>query len=131
MTSSEAAQIAELRRAYERRAPILVFLYHPSYVFEEFAMTQLQEPAPYRDGCLDTGDGACAMPDYSALTAISKDLRGKAPRFAAMLQRFQLPLPDVEAMLKRVDVDNEDVEAVARDYVATHPQQVQKWLGAT
>ncbi|WP_243653984.1 glycine betaine ABC transporter substrate-binding protein [Pseudonocardia endophytica] len=130
VTSSEAAQIAELQRAYERRAPILVFLYHPSYVFQQFDMTQLQEPAPYEDGCFDTGDGACAMPDYSAWTAISKDLRTTAPRFASMLERFQLPLPDVETMLRRVDVDNEDVETVARDYVATHPQLVQRWVGA-
>jgi ABC-type proline/glycine betaine transport system permease subunit len=37
VTSSEAAQLAELRRAYERRRPILVYLYHPHWAFEEFS----------------------------------------------------------------------------------------------
>lgn len=130
VTSSEAAQIAELRRAYERRQPILVYLYRPHYIFEELALTKLTEPTPARDDCYTTGDGACAMPAYSAWTAASPELARTSPGFAAMLRRFELPLPDVEQMLQRVDVDNEDVEVVARDYVAAHPDRVRQWVGA-
>lgn len=130
VTSSEAAQIAELRRAYERRQPILVYLYRPHYIFEELALTKLTEPTPAREDCYTTGDGACAMPAYSAWTAASPDLARTSPGFAAMLRRFELPLADVEQMLQRVDVDNEDVEAVARDYVAAHPDRVRQWVGA-
>ncbi|MEU9819491.1 glycine betaine ABC transporter substrate-binding protein [Pseudonocardia alni] len=130
VTSSEAAQIAELRRAYERRQPILVYLYRPHYIFEELALTKLTEPTPAREDCYTTGDGACAMPAYSAWTAASPDLARSSPGFAAMLRRFELPLDDVEQMLQRVDVDNEDVEVVARDYVAAHPDRVRQWVGA-
>ncbi|OLM14858.1 glycine betaine ABC transporter substrate-binding protein [Pseudonocardia sp. Ae505_Ps2] len=130
VTSSEAAQIAELRRAYERRQPILVYLYRPHYIFEELALTKLTEPTPAREDCYTTGDGACAMPAYSAWTAASPDLARTSPGFASMLRRFELPLADVEQMLQRVDVDNEDVEAVARDYVAAHPDRVRQWVGA-
>ena len=130
VTSSEAAQIAELRRAYERRQPILVYLYRPHYIFEELALTKLTEPTPAREDCYTTGDGACAMPAYSAWTAASPELARTSPGFAAMLRRFELPLPDVEQMLQRVDVDNEDVEVVARDYVAAHPDRVRQWVGA-
>lgn len=130
VTSSEAAQIAELRRAYERRQPILVYLYRPHYIFEELALTKLTEPTPAREDCYTTGDGACAMPAYSAWTAASPDLARSSPGFAAMLRRFELPLDDVEQMLQRVDVDNEDVEVVAREYVAAHPDRVRQWVGA-
>lgn len=130
VTSSEAAQIAELRRAYERRQPILVYLYRPHYIFEELALTKLTEPTPARDDCYTTGDGACAMPAYSAWTAASPELARTSPGFAAMLRRFELPLPDVEQMLQRVDVDNQDVEVVAREYVAAHPDRVRQWVGA-
>lgn len=129
VTSSEAAQIAELRRAYERRQPILVYLYRPHYVFEEMALTRLSEPNPPQEDCYTTGSGACAMPPYAAWTAASTELAAKAPRFAALLGRFELPLDDVEQMLKRVDVDNDDVETVARDYVAAHPDRVREWVG--
>jgi glycine betaine/proline transport system substrate-binding protein len=129
VTSSEAAQLAELRRAYERREPILVFLYHPHWVFEEFDLTQLEEPAPYQPDCFTTGNGACAMPAYAAWTAASTELAGSTPRFQQLLGRFQLPLPDIEVMLKAVDVDNEDVEDVARRYVADNPDLVAQWVG--
>jgi glycine betaine/proline transport system substrate-binding protein len=131
VTSSEAAQLAELRRAYERREPILVYLYHPHWVFEEFEMTQLEEPTPYQPDCFtETGNGACAMPAYAAWTASSKELAGASPRFQQLLGRFELPLGDIEVMLKAVDVDNEDVEEVARQYIADHPDLVRQWVGA-
>ncbi|WP_308259465.1 glycine betaine ABC transporter substrate-binding protein [Pseudonocardia sp. H11422] len=129
VASSEAAQLAELRRAYERRQPILVYLYHPHWAFEEFELTQLEEPTDFQPDCFTTGNGACAMPDYAAWTATSKELAQEAPRFHAMLQRFELPLTDVEAMLKSVDVDNADVEEVARQWVAEHPDLVGEWVG--
>jgi glycine betaine/proline transport system substrate-binding protein len=129
VTSSEAAQLAELRRAYERRQPILVYLYHPHWAFEEFDMTQLEEPGPYRPDCFTTGNGACALPAYSAWTAASGALQSAAPRFHAMLERFELPLADMEAMLKAVDVDDSDVEDVARQWVADHPDDVRSWVG--
>jgi glycine betaine/proline transport system substrate-binding protein len=130
VTSSEAAQLAELRRAYERREPIVVYLYHPHWVFEEFDMTQLEEPNPYQPDCFTTGDGACAMPDYAAWTAASTELAESAPRFQEMLSRFQLPLTDIETMLKAVDVDNEDVQEVAQRYLADNPDLVAGWVGA-
>jgi glycine betaine/proline transport system substrate-binding protein len=131
VTSSEAAQLAELRRAYERKEPILVYLYHPHWVFAEFDMTQLQEPTPFQPGCFDEGgSGACAMPDYSAWTAASTDLQRDAPRFYALLQRFELPLPDVETMLRSIDVDGERAEDVAKRWVDANPQVVQRWLAS-
>ena len=130
VTSSEAAQLAELRRAYERQEPILVYLYHPHWVFTEFQMTQLQEPAPYQPDCFTTGTGACAMNDYAAWTAASDELRQEAPRFYALLERFELPLPDVETMLKSVDIDGQPVEEVARQWIEANPQLVQQWLAS-
>jgi glycine betaine/proline transport system substrate-binding protein len=130
VTSSEAAQLAELRRAYERQQPILVYLYHPHWVFAEFDMTQLEEPTPFQPDCFTTGSGACAMPDYSAWTAASTTLQQEAPRFYAMLQRFELPLADVEMMLRSIDVDNEAPEDVAARWVDANPQVVQQWLAS-
>jgi glycine betaine/proline transport system substrate-binding protein len=131
VTSSEAAQLAELRRAYERQEPILVYLYHPHWVFAEFQMTQLQEPSPYQPDCFTTGSGACAMPDYSAWTAASTRVQQEAPRFYAMLQKFELPLADVETMLKSVDVDQQPAEQVAKQWVDANQQRVQQWLASS
>jgi len=130
VASSEAAQLAELRRAYQAKEPILVYLYHPHWVFAEFEMTQLQEPNPYTPDCFTTGNGACAMPAYSAWTAASTKVQSDAPKFYAMLQKFEIPVPDMEGMLKSVDVDKKDATVVAKDWLAANPQLVQQWLAA-
>jgi glycine betaine/proline transport system substrate-binding protein len=128
VASSEAAQLAELRRAYERQEPILVYLYRPHWVFNEFDMTQLQEPTPNTPECLTTGNGACAMPAYSAWTAASTRVQQEAPRFHAMLQRFEIPLADMEVMLKSVDIDKKDPAVVAKEWLGANQQRVQQWL---
>jgi glycine betaine/proline transport system substrate-binding protein len=130
VASSESAELAELRRAYQAKEPILVYLYHPHWVFAEFQMTQLQEPTPNTPDCLTTGDGACAMPAYAAWTAASTKVQQDAPKFYAMLQKFEIPVPDMEGMLKSVDVDKKDATVVAKDWLAANPQLVQQWLAA-
>lgn len=130
VTSSEAAQLAELQRVYGREEPILLYLYRPHWVFEQYDMTQLEEPAPNTPDCFTTGSGACAMADYSAWTAASNEVREQAPGFYAMLERFELPLTDVETMLKSVDVDGRPAEDVAEEWVAANPQVVDQWLAS-
>ena len=131
VASSEAAQLAELRRAYQAKEPILVYLYHPHWVFAEFQMTQLQEPNPYTPDCFTTGNGACAMPAYSAWTAASTRVAQDAPKYHAMLEKFEIPVPDMEAMLKSVDVDKKDAAAVAKEWLGANQQKVDQWLATT
>jgi glycine betaine/proline transport system substrate-binding protein len=131
VASSEAAELAELRHAYQAKKPILVYLYHPHWVFAEFQMTQLQEPNPYTPDCFTTGSGACAMPAYSAWTGASTKVQQDAPKFYAMLQKFEIPVPDMEAMLKSVDVDKKDATAVAKEWLGANLQKVQGWLATT
>ena len=131
VASSESAQLAELRRAYQAKEPILVYLYHPHWVFAEFEMTQLQEPNPYTPDCFTTGNGACAMPAYSAWTAASTKVQQDAPKFYAMLQKFEIPVPDMEGMLKSVDVDKKDATAVAKEWLGANQDKVQQWVAAT
>jgi glycine betaine/proline transport system substrate-binding protein len=45
-----------------------------------------------------------------------------------MLQKFEIPVPDMESMLKSVDVDKKDATAVAKEWLAANPQKVQEWV---
>ena len=129
VVSGEDAQLAQLEAAYRRRAPIVLYLYHPHAVFAQYDMVQLEEPTPYTEGCLTTGNGACAMPSYSANTAASRDLQQQAPRFVDLLRGLRIPIDDMEEMLKQVDVDDEDVETVARRWIDDHSGQIEAWVG--
>jgi glycine betaine/proline transport system substrate-binding protein len=129
VVSSEAAELAQLKNAYSSKDPIVLYLYHPHAVFAQYDMVQLEEPTPYTDGCLTTGNGACAMPSYSANIAASKDLQKQAPKFAGLLTNLRISVDEMEAMQKSVDVDGEDVDAVAKKWVADHSTQIDQWVG--
>ncbi|HYX97596.1 MAG TPA: glycine betaine ABC transporter substrate-binding protein [Geodermatophilus sp.] len=129
VVSSEAAELAQLENSYSREEPIVLYLYHPHAVFAQYDMVQLEEPTPYTDGCLTTGNGACAMPSYSANIAASKDLQEQAPQFVDLLKDFRISVDEMEAMQKQVDVDGEEVATVARQWVDGHADQIDQWIG--
>jgi len=127
VTSGEAAELAQLKRAYQREEPILLYLYRPHWVFTQYDMTQVREDAPYEEDCFTTGSGACALPPYAAWVAARKDLAERAPRFHKLLTRFEIPLEDVEAMLAQVDLEQQDPEAVAKAWVDEHRDTIATW----
>ena len=129
VVSSEAAELAQLKNSYEREEPIVLYLYHPHAVFAQYDMVQLEEPTPYTEGCLTEGDGACAMPSYSANIAASDELAEQAPEFVDLLTDLRISVEEMEEMQKQVDVDGEDVATVAREWVDAHADQVDEWIG--
>ncbi|MEX5716854.1 glycine betaine ABC transporter substrate-binding protein [Geodermatophilus maliterrae] len=129
VVSSEAAELAQLENSYSREEPIVLYLYHPHAVFAQYDMVQLEEPTPYTEGCLTTGDGACAMPSYSANIAASTELQEQAPEFADLLVDLRISVEEMEQMQKQVDVDGEEVADVARQWVDAHADQVDEWVG--
>jgi glycine betaine/proline transport system substrate-binding protein len=131
VAAGEAAELAQLKRAYSRKQPIVLYLYHPHAVHAQYDMVQLQEPKPFTEGCLTTGNGACAMPAYSANIAVSKDLEKQAPKFATLLKNLRISVPEMEAMQKAVDVDKKDVATVAKDWVAKNAAKTDAWAKAT
>jgi glycine betaine/proline transport system substrate-binding protein len=131
VVSSESAELAQLENSYSREEPIVLYLYHPHAVHAQYDMVQLPEPTPFSDGCLTTGNGACAMPAYSANIAVSKDLEKEAPKFAALLKNLRISVDEMEAMQKAVDVDKKDVATVAKDWVAKNAAKTDAWAKAT
>ncbi|SET60700.1 glycine betaine ABC transporter substrate-binding protein [Geodermatophilus poikilotrophus] len=129
VVSSEAAELAQLENSYSRQEPIVLYLYHPHAVFAQYDMVQLEEPTPYTEGCLTTGNGACAMPSYSANVAASTELQEQAPEFADLLVDLRISVEEMEQMQKQVDVDGEDVGTVARQWVDEHAAQIDEWVG--
>jgi glycine betaine/proline transport system substrate-binding protein len=128
VATTEAAQLAQLQRAYDRKKPILVFLYHPHWVFASFDMVQLDEPTPYTDGCLTDGDGKCALPDFSIGIALGKDLMKEAPRFADFIKNFRISVSEMEAMQKAQHVDQKSPEEIAAGWIKDHDTAIKSWL---
>jgi len=128
VTGSEASLLAELKRHYERRRPILVYLWRPHWAHSAFDLVELEEPNPYSLDCFSDGKLACAMPTNDVWLAARNDLGERAPRLWRLLQKLEIPIADIEAMLLDVDSKGRPVREVARIWVASHSDTIEGWL---
>lgn len=126
--SSEAAVLAQIQRAYQRKEPVLVYLYHPHWVFQKYDLVQLKEPEPYRSGCFEGSGDDCAIPTLSAHVGARKDLKERAPKYYAMLQKFSISLTDVEKLLARQQNSDASPEQIAKDWVAANQSTIDSWI---
>jgi glycine betaine/proline transport system substrate-binding protein len=78
---------------------------------------------------LTRGDGACAMPSYSANIAASKDLQEQAPEFVDLLRDLRISIEEMEQMQKQVDIDGQDLEVVSRQWIDEHAGHIDAWIG--
>jgi glycine betaine/proline transport system substrate-binding protein len=128
VTGSEADLVGELRRRYQQRRPILVYLWRPHWVHSAFDLVELEEPNPYSVDCFHDGKLACAMPTNDVWLAARNDLAGRAPRLWKLLQNLEIPIADIEAMLVKVDGKGRPAREVARIWVASHSDTIERWL---
>jgi glycine betaine/proline transport system substrate-binding protein len=127
--SSEAALIAQVKRAFSRKEPLLFFFYRPHWLFQQFDVVELEEPKPYTDGCFEGGNDQCAIPAQQSWIATRKDLAERAPKFAALVKNVKIPLEDIEALLDEVDSKKRDPAEVAKSWVDEHKSEVDAWIG--
>jgi glycine betaine/proline transport system substrate-binding protein len=73
----------------------------------------------------------CAWPDAKVYTAYAKTLAQRAPRVAKLVSQFTIDPDTVTKWLVRVDIDKADPETVAREWLATKPAIVDRWLAGT
>ncbi len=127
--SSEAALIAQVNRSFSKQEPLLFFFYRPHWLFKQFDVVQLEEPKPYADGCFEGGNDQCAIPAQESWIAARKDLAERAPRFAALLTKVQIPLEEIETLLDEVDSKKRDPTEVAQEWVEANKATVDSWIG--
>lgn len=128
VTASEAAYLAALDDAYNSEEPILLYLWQPHWAFAEYDLTLLEEPTPYKEGCLDGGDGACAMPFQQANIAAHSDLKEKAPEFYAFLEQFKFDVAELQELLADRFVREEPFKQIAKSWVDAHQDEVESWV---
>lgn len=125
---SDAALVAQVKRAYERNEPILFFFYHPHWLFEKYDVVKLQEPDTYKEGCFTEGNAKCPVPSFSAWVGARNDLAERTPKFYALLKNLTLSIEEVESLLFKIDQEEQPVEDAAKAWVDSHRSQVDQWV---
>ncbi|MER7933615.1 MULTISPECIES: ABC transporter permease/substrate binding protein [unclassified Streptomyces] len=113
---STPAMLAELKRAYAKRQPILVTLWSPHWAYSEYGLKKLKDPK----GAWGSGDGVH--------TLSRKGFSGDNPEVGAWLKDFSMTekqLTGLEAAIQKAGQGKE--QDAVRTWLKQNPGLVDKW----
>ena len=127
---TEAALVAEVRRAYEAGEPIVFYMWTPHSIFAALDLTEVQLP-PYSDECAaraESGGVDCGYISEPLIKLFWPGLRELAPDAHTLLSNFRLSNADQIEMLGSVELLGNSVDAAAREWIAENPTTWRPWL---
>lgn len=132
---TDAALFAELQSAYERKAPIVLWLYSPHWAPEKYEGKYVEFP-PYEPACYtdpawgENPDAAydCGKPTGPIWKAGWAGLEGKWPGAARIIRAFHVENPEMGEMIYKVDVDGAEIPTVVAEWMGANESVWQGWL---
>ena len=111
---SSAAMVAELKKAYDKKEPIIVTGWSPHWMFSAYDLKYLDDPNESFGGAEDIN------------TLVRKGLEQDAPGAYKILDQFFWETSDMEAVM--VDVSNGmDPAEAAEKWIDANPDKVAEW----
>ncbi|PZQ19381.1 MAG: ABC transporter [Ancylobacter novellus] len=132
---TDAAMFAELQSAYDRKAPILLWIYAPHWAPIKFKGEWVKFP-PYEKACYeDPAWGVnkemkydCAKPRGPIYKAAWSGLKDKWPGAYKAVKAYTFDNKEIGELAAKVDLDGQKVEAVVDDWMAKNEDRWKKWL---
>ncbi len=132
---TDAALFAELESAYQRQAPILLWVYAPHWAPIKYEGEWVEFP-PYTPECYeDPSWGSnpdmaydCGKPRGPIWKVAWSGVKDKWPGAHAAIQAFNLSNDEMGAMVAAVDLEGGTVEAVVADWMANNQDRWQGWI---
>jgi glycine betaine/proline transport system substrate-binding protein len=133
---TDAALFAELESAYQRKAPILLWVYAPHWAPIKYEGEWVEFP-PYEAVCYDdpawgsNPDLAydCAKPRGPIWKVAWAGVKDKWPSAYSAIQAFNVSNDEMGAMVAAVDLEGGTVEAVVADWMAANEDRWKGWIG--
>lgn len=133
---TDAALFAELESAYQRQAPILLWVYAPHWAPIKYDGEWVEFPE-YTAECYDDPSWGvnpdmaydCAKPRGPIWKVAWSGVKDKWPGAYAAIKAFRLSNDEMGEMVGRVDLDGEDLEAVVAEWVADNEAIWREWIG--
>jgi glycine betaine/proline transport system substrate-binding protein len=133
---TDAALFAELESAYQRQAPILLWVYAPHWAPIKYEGEWVAFP-PYEAACYEdpawgiNPDAAydCAKPRGPIWKVAWVGVKDNWPTAHAAIQAFRVDNEEVGNMVAAVDLEGGTVEAVVADWMAANEDRWRGWIG--
>jgi len=132
---TDAALFAELESAYQRKAPVLLWVYAPHWAPVKYQGEWVEFPkyeaACYSDPAWGTNTSAtydCGKPRGPIWKVAWSGVKDKWAGAHKAIQKFNVSNEEMGAMITAVDLDGKEVDAVVADWVAKNEARWKTWI---
>jgi len=133
---TDAALFAELESAYQRKAPILLWVYAPHWAPAKYEGEWVEFPEYTAECYKDPSWGLnpdkaydCGKP-YGEIWKVGWiGVKDKWPGAYEAIKAFTIDNTEMGAMITAVDLDGKTVEAVTDEWLAGNEARWKKWIG--
>lgn len=133
---TDAALFAELESAYQRRAPILLWVYAPHWAPAKFEGEWVEFPE-YTPECYEDPSWGinpdmaydCGKPRGPIWKVAWSGVKDKWPGAHAAIQAFTVDNDTMSDLIVRVDLEGGTVEQVVADWLAANETTWRAWIG--
>lgn len=126
-TGSEAALLAEVKSAVQRKAPILAWLYEPHWAPVEFKGEYVELP-PYTDECFANGSYACEKPAGPILKLAWNGAKDKWPHAYKIIESIKLDNKEYGEALIEIALNGKSVPEVVDAWMEKNKDRWTAWL---
>lgn len=132
---TDAAMFAELKSAYERKAPIVLWIYTPHWAPIKYKGEFIEFPA-FEAACYEDPEWGvnkemkydCAKPRGPIWKAVWAGMQKKWPGAYEIIKNYQFNNQTMGELAARVDIDGQKVEDVAADWVNKNEPTWKAWV---
>jgi glycine betaine/proline transport system substrate-binding protein len=132
---TDAALFAELESAYQREAPVILWVYVPHWAPAKYDGEFVEFP-PYSAECYaDPSVGVnpdmaydCGKPRGPIWKAAWAGMEDKWPGAFSAVQAYTLTNEEMSAMVGDVDLDGQDIDAVVATWMADNQARWSSWI---
>jgi glycine betaine/proline transport system substrate-binding protein len=131
---TDAAMFAELESAYQRKAPIMLWIYSPHWAPAKYEGEWLQfpehEPVCYTDpnwGPNPDKAYDCGKPHGEIWKYAHIGMKDTWPVAYKVAKAFQIDGEELNLMSGKVDLEGKSVDEVAAEWVSSHESTWQAW----
>ncbi len=132
---TDAALFAELQSAYERKAPILLWIYAPHWAVAKFKGEWVEFPT-YTDACYNDPKWGinpnmkydCGKPFGWIKKVGWKGGEAKWPGAYKAIRNFKVDNAEMSDMIGRIDLDGENLDDVVAEWMDKNKSRWQAWI---
>jgi len=132
---TDAALFAELESAYQRKAPVLLWVYAPHWAPIKYKGEWIKFPAYSKECYNDPSWGSnpdmahdCGKPTGPIWKVSWSGLKDKWPGAHKIIDAFKVDNAEMGAMISEVDLDGKKLEDIVANWMDKNPARWQQWI---